>query len=623
MSDSTYSLASSGRLVDPATFEGEIKFAAGVDWTGTLDGQPGSKRARISPMESPRLSHPERARNGSISRPVGLNNARSSPYAAAQSDRRNRWSTGSVSTPPPTTTPQLNSFSSVYGCSPLNPHNALSSVSNEHGITTFAAPGQQLSYTGNRPLSLQEAQIWGSTAWASRQHLSQFQMLAHQGTEADDADLNREPPNIYETLEGDEAPPPEDCMNPDDEDMIPRQEDPQSITDMYKPRWVRGKGHGREGWCGRCETGCWAKLKNSGFWYHRSYTHGISPNTGQPYPPPCRWRVSEGNPSRWEGLCENCGEWLKVDTTKKGHNSWFRHVVKCHPKHNKNQKRHRGAIQKRRRTLGALPHYPSPFSTDVTEERALSEDRELMEAREGMSIGEERHYAMDEGHLSHSQPHIESETVDSSSHPVIRTTSTTPPQPIEASANDEMKLSDAFHTPLNYHLLSTPMTTPQLSSTPLGDSSSTPQIETPAPTSHSLMSIHGLGVHNLMIPFGLNMGLGVVDQHGSPFGINATYDAADTFDFGHVSATTSGLDSKMIHVTSSPMDHHREQMFNPVYHTPHIIQDFSGLSVDYNGTPGLSSDAIMSVTSAPMDCKTTTGAEHDMRFGSPLDHTLF
>jgi hypothetical protein len=643
MSDSTFSLASSGRLVDPATFDAEVKFTNGIDWSG----QTSRKRARISPLESPRLSHPERVRNGSIS-VTRLNSARSSPYDASQNDRRNRWSTGSVglNSTPPTTAPQGHGYSSsVYGCSPLNPHNALASVSNDHGITTFAAPGQHLSYTGNRPIPMPDAQLWHNNPWAPRHFHPQFPMLSGQMEETSFDGIS-EPPNIYESLDGDETPPPESDMNPEDEDMIPRQEDPQSITDLYKPRWVRGKGHDREGWCGRCEGGCWAKLKNSGFWYHRSYTHGISPNTGRPYPPPRSWRLSEGTPSRWEGLCGQCGEWMKVDTTKKGHNSWFRHVVKCHPK-NKNNKKHSGGIQKRRRSTlpgrhHLLPHlrYSSPFAEE-DEEYAFTEEPEHMAGDDSPFI-EDRPLEMSPHHSE-----LDSVADHDISTSATMSSSATPPTIVE-TANAEESHS-LFHTPLSHqHMLATPMSTPQLSTTPQGDCAPTPQISTPAPThSHhggSLVNLHGLGLHNLMVPFRVNYGLGVNTEDGNtPVTVTATSAPPNAFDLGSSSvtsstpseslysspaittATTGAIDHTSI--TSSPMDHGAHGMVTSAYQTPAIVHGFSGLSV-YGGTPGLTPDMSMaSMTNASgMDngkILPRSTAPPMMQFGSPLDGTSF
>jgi hypothetical protein len=484
--------------------------------------------------------------------------------------------------------------------------------------------------------------MWNGTPWANGAFNSQFPMLSSHGDglsgESSPEDMP-ERPNIYESLQSEEAPPPEEDMNPDDEDMIPRQEDPPSTTDLYKPRWVRGKGHDREGWCGRCEGGCWAKLKNSGFWYHRSYTHGISPNTGRAYPPPCQWRLSDGNPSRWEGLCDQCGEWLKVDTTKKGHNSWFRHVVKCHPK-NKNKKNN-GGIQKRRRsTLTRHPlslmRFRSPFGGDDIEESSATEDTE--KHIPSTLLSEDSPLVQDDVQFTDS-PHQECTSAEEAI--TITTTEMTPEAPIAEDMQSEDPLSQ-FHTPINHRLLATPLSTPQLSSTPHMDASATPQIETPAPNHHgSMFSLHGLGVQNLMMPFSLNMGLGLTSEPHTVTSAPATSgennSTGEGFNYAASSSTsqtdgyftTAANDGSTLHTNgaSSPFDH-AQHFLQPAFQTPQIIQGFSGLSVAYNGTPGLPSDVNMaSITSVPsMEGKmmsSLNGAAEPFHFGSPLDGTMY
>lgn len=93
------------------------------------------------------------------------------------------------------------------------------------------------------------------------------------------------------------------------EDMVPQ---PQAIRfkdDKYRPMWVRGVGHSKEGWCKLCPNGgSWFQLRTSAYWsvyhilpeivggadgdrasrYHLEFVHGVSAATGVstlPLPP--------------------------------------------------------------------------------------------------------------------------------------------------------------------------------------------------------------------------------------------------------------------------------------------------------------------------------------------------
>ena len=125
------------------------------------------------------------------------------------------------------------------------------------------------------------------------------------------ADLS-EPPDLYSSLHEEPCNPPESDMNPSDPDMIPHEQDLRFTGDMYTPRWVRGHGNKREGWCGLCKPGRWLVLKNSAFWYDKSFTHGVSAATGVAFQGPQDTRRTEGNLDVWEGLCGSCGEWIPL-----------------------------------------------------------------------------------------------------------------------------------------------------------------------------------------------------------------------------------------------------------------------------------------------------------------------
>lgn len=117
-------------------------------------------------------------------------------------------------------------------------------------------------------------------------------------------------------------------MNPSDPDMIPHEQDLRFTGDLYTPRWVRGHGNKREGWCGLCKPGRWLVLKNSAFWYDKSFTHGVSAATGAAFQGPQDTRRTEGNMDVWEGLCGSCGEWIALVSSKKKGTTWFRHAYK-------------------------------------------------------------------------------------------------------------------------------------------------------------------------------------------------------------------------------------------------------------------------------------------------------
>jgi hypothetical protein len=115
-----------------------------------------------------------------------------------------------------------------------------------------------------------------------------------------------------------------------DEADLPRAQELRFEGDLYTPKYVRGHGNKREGWCGICKPGRWLVLKNSAFWYDKSFTHGISAPTGSAFESPKETRRMKGNPDVWEGLCHGCGEWIALISSKKKGTTWFRHAYKCH-----------------------------------------------------------------------------------------------------------------------------------------------------------------------------------------------------------------------------------------------------------------------------------------------------
>ncbi|KAA8894787.1 hypothetical protein FN846DRAFT_384999 [Sphaerosporella brunnea] len=143
-----------------------------------------------------------------------------------------------------------------------------------------------------------------------------------------------ERPDLHSCLVEEQMPPPEEDMNPEDPDMKPHEQDLRFEGDLYTPRWVRGHGNKREGWCGICKPGRWLVLKNSAFWYDKSFSHGISAATCLPFNKPLEMRRMDGNPDIWEGHCHSCNDWVPLVSNKKKVTTWFRHAYKCHT-HNK------------------------------------------------------------------------------------------------------------------------------------------------------------------------------------------------------------------------------------------------------------------------------------------------
>ncbi|QUC19296.1 uncharacterized protein UV8b_03537 [Ustilaginoidea virens] len=139
-----------------------------------------------------------------------------------------------------------------------------------------------------------------------------------------------DPPNLLAALQGGEMPPPDEDMSPSDPNLVPYEQDVRFEGDLYTPKWVRGHGNRREGWCGICKPGRWLVLKNSAFWYDKSFTHGISAATGSPFEEPLDTRRMVGNPDVWEGLCGSCNDWIPLVSSKKKGTTWFRHAYKCH-----------------------------------------------------------------------------------------------------------------------------------------------------------------------------------------------------------------------------------------------------------------------------------------------------
>ncbi|CAO3679042.1 unnamed protein product [Rhizopus stolonifer] len=108
-----------------------------------------------------------------------------------------------------------------------------------------------------------------------------------------------------------------------------RKQNPRFIGDQYTPEWVRYCKQSKEGLCDTCVPGKWLQLKNSTYWYHKQFHHGISAVSGKLFVQPLetRWRDDENV----EGLCHQCLRWIHVRSSKKDNSSlWYKHAHKCH-----------------------------------------------------------------------------------------------------------------------------------------------------------------------------------------------------------------------------------------------------------------------------------------------------
>ncbi|KAI8338486.1 hypothetical protein BC941DRAFT_423036 [Chlamydoabsidia padenii] len=117
-----------------------------------------------------------------------------------------------------------------------------------------------------------------------------------------------------------------------DVEARPRRQKLRYLGDLYTPQWVRYNGQSKEGLCDTCKPGKWLQLKNSAFWYHKQFFHGISSVSGKEFlqPMDTRWVDQD----IVEGLCHQCHQWVSVSNVKRKNSVlWYRHAHKCHVYH--------------------------------------------------------------------------------------------------------------------------------------------------------------------------------------------------------------------------------------------------------------------------------------------------
>ena len=343
MSESSFSMSSTGGMAEASTYEEMpasevVSYASDCEAWNSFEPAP----SLLSPLASPRRTqHESVVRSGSRSRasPAPHNNMRSSPYTM-DSSRLKRWSTGHAPTSTPTglrTITQVQDRFASYGTR-LNPHHSMPSYP-PSALSNFQLQTQNVLYSQPHPLQSSNPALFASpdqpfSLEVPRPLPSQglFRLLQsnadrHSGCSSHFADLS-DPPDLYSSLHGEPSNPSESDMHPSDPDLTPHEQDLRFGGDLYTPRWVRGHGNKREGWCGLCKPGRWLVLKNSAFWYDKSFTHGVSAATGAAFQGPQETRRTEGNLDVWEGLCGSCGEWIALVSSKKKGTTWFRHAYK-------------------------------------------------------------------------------------------------------------------------------------------------------------------------------------------------------------------------------------------------------------------------------------------------------
>jgi hypothetical protein len=354
MSGSSFTMSTTGALSEIPSYE---DFSASISEAPSFisDYPPPSNRnslmssTQLSPVASPRMTPQNRSelvRTQSRGRasPSPRPSMRSAPYSIERGVNK-RWSTGSYAPlpsrrPSPFVYHHAQEFTShpprmsSRHSSPIIPNAAL--PLNMTNLQTQQHPFLMSSNPGFHRNSM----LLPSHAY---QEPHQFQtpppLLSHGlfrmlQSNADPHSMHghysdlSDPPDLYASLHDDQVPPPESDMNPSDPDLIPHEQELRFDGDLYTPRWVRGHGNKREGWCGICKPGRWLVLKNSAFWYDKSFTHGISAATGSPFTEPQETRRMDGNPDVWEGLCGSCCEWVALVSSKKKGTTWFRHAYK-------------------------------------------------------------------------------------------------------------------------------------------------------------------------------------------------------------------------------------------------------------------------------------------------------
>ncbi|RKF60646.1 hypothetical protein OnM2_049035 [Erysiphe neolycopersici] len=359
MSSSSFTMSSTGPLLDMQSYEDFSTTASESTSFTSSEYLPPSNRnswissKQFSPVASPRIAPQHRSeffwsQSQNRSNPSPRASLRSAPYYM-DCDRNKRWSTGSYAL---TSSRRISPFISQQ--SPEISNLNATQISSRHSSPTLPDMQQPIQFcdfdqTQSQPFFISDslssnhesAFIPSQNFDKTAQYENQASIFSHGlfrmlQSNADKHSLHShfndfcERPDLYASINQEHMVPPPEDMNPANPELIPHEQELRFDGDLYTPRWVRGHGNKREGWCGICKPGRWLILKNSAFWYDKSFTHGISAATGNAFREPQETRRMDGNPDIWEGLCGTCNEWVALVSSKKKGTTWFRHAYKCH-----------------------------------------------------------------------------------------------------------------------------------------------------------------------------------------------------------------------------------------------------------------------------------------------------
>ncbi|RYC58081.1 hypothetical protein CHU98_g8121 [Xylaria longipes] len=363
MSGSSFTMSTTG-LSDMPSYD-DFSAALSEAPSFSSDYPPPSNRnslmssTQLSPVASPRMTPQSRSElvraqsRGRGASPSPRPGMRSAPYNVDNSSRNKRWSTGSYGTTPSRRPPPFvyHHTHDAFGAR-MPSHHSSPTISNNPLPLNFGnlQAMQQYPFLVSHPPGIRNGMILPSqlpphlpsNGFHPEPHYENPPPLMSHGlfrmlhSNADPHSLHghytdlSDPPDLYSSLQEEQIPPPPEDMNPSDPDLVPHEQELRFEGDLYTPRWVRGHGNKREGWCGICKPGRWLVLKNSAFWYDKSFTHGISAATGNPFQEPQETRRMDGSPDVWEGLCGSCNDWIALVSSKKKGTTWFRHAYKCH-----------------------------------------------------------------------------------------------------------------------------------------------------------------------------------------------------------------------------------------------------------------------------------------------------
>ena len=248
----------------------------------------------LSPVPSPRCTPQEMVRASSRSRasPSPHPSMRSNPYSL-DTARNKRASTGSF-----TSSPAKRSSPFSYGAHegyfpqmPIQSQATTHSMVNNILPSTNLNPATQYAVFGSMPRFHQPTMPPSTFDPASRIETMPYmlsngtfrtlQSNAGAGGHVHDHFCDHaDPPDLFGPLSEEQLVPPLEDMKPEDAELTPHEQELRFEGDLYTPRYVRGHGNKREGWCGICKPGRWLVLKNSAYWYDKSFTHGISAADG-------------------------------------------------------------------------------------------------------------------------------------------------------------------------------------------------------------------------------------------------------------------------------------------------------------------------------------------------------